>query len=214
MKKKVIILSILFIVFFILINIFYDFFYGDNASLLDKILFRKKYYSREIVECNVDYNNPEGTISKNNITVKLVSLKYEEGSGELEAEFDFNVEDGTRLRELRAMLRVHDNQEIFYNSSIGDMLFLGETDYVLYNSNLYSRLSTKNFGIAKQNTTDFNFSTMYDKKNLKLNLKLGKNYEVLGNLYIEFLDVIYMTDSYYCYKPMYPLGEYKFIINF
>lgn len=212
MKKKVIILSILFIVFFILINIFYDFFYGDNASLLDKILFRKKYYSREIVECNVDYNNPEGTISKNNITVKLVSLKYEEESGELEAEFDFNVEDGTELYEICAMLRIHDGQNIFYNSCVGRKMFLGETDYTLYNKNLYQKISTKGFEVSKQNEPKEEETPLGRKG--KLNFNLEKNYKISDKLYIEFLDVIVQMEPIDYYKPMYPLGEYRFIINF
>lgn len=219
MKKKIIFISIWLIIIFILINVLYGFFYEDDiSSIFDKIAFKKNYYSREILECNVDNNNEEeNIISKNNMSVELVSINYEQESGMLNAEFDFYTDDEIRLEKMRAMLRVHDDKNIFYNKSVGNMLYLGGTDYILYNRKLYSKLSNKNFDISKMDEEkEFNFSVRPGKngKKLKLEFNLGENYKISDSLYIEFLDLIYKPNFDTSQKPIYPLGEFKFIINF
>ena len=81
MKNKFIILCVSSIFFFILVNIFYGFFYEDNIeNIMDKILFRTKYYSREILEKTIKYNNigNDNIIRKNNISMRLANINYKE----------------------------------------------------------------------------------------------------------------------------------------
>lgn len=216
MKKKFFIISICFIVFFILINIFYDFFYGDNINnIIDKILFRKNYYLREILECNYNEKNSVAILSKNNISIKLSNVNYETEAGVLNVNFDIYTNNNEVLNELRFMLCVHDNKTMFYNNSVGDMLFVGNTDYLVYNKNLYSKLSTKKLNYSKLNEEkkfDIVNTSSPSCKNIKLEFNLGENYKIQDKLYIEFLDLIYKPQNDTSHKIFNPLGEFKFVI--
>lgn len=219
MGKKFIIIGIFFFIFFIFVNIFYGFFYEDNInSLRDKITFRIKYYSREILEQCLEYNKDSyAKISKDNISIELYNLSYEQSSGLLSINFNFYTNDKQILEKLRFMLRVHDDKNIYYNKSVGDLLFVGNTDYLLYNKNLYSKLSTKGLDTNQlDEDTSFNISNLENGKykTLSLTFNLGENYKISDNLYIEFLDLIYKPQYNNCYKIFNYLGEFKYKISF
>lgn len=218
MRKKIVIIGILFIVFFVLVNIFYGFFYEDNVgNLLDKITFRIKYYSREILKYNLDYNkNKNAIISKDNLSVELYDTNYDSSSGQLTINFKFYLNNEKNLERLRFMLRVHDDKKIYYNNSVGDQLFVGNTDYLLYNKNLYSKLSTKGFDTSKLNEeTTFRFSSLEHGKykTLSLTFNLGENNEISNNFYVEFLDIIYTPKYDNSYKVFDYLGEFRYKIS-
>ncbi len=218
MKKKFLVITICFIIFFILVNIFYNFFYGDDIdNIMDKILFRKNYYLREIIECNYDKNSSECIISKGNISIRLNNINYENSNRTLKVNFDFYTNDSKPLKSLRSMLRVHDDSNIYYNKSIGDRtLFVGNTDYLLYNKNLYSQISTKGFLTNQLNEDEiFDFSNTINSNCLQLELMfdLDKDNELSKVLYIEFLDLIYKCEYDNSNKIFYPIGECKFIID-
>lgn len=219
LKKKFVFIIIGLLMCFILINILYDFFYGDDIdNLYDKLYFRFRYYSREIIETTINSNDDSANnvLFQNNISVKLSSIDYDKTSGLLNANFDIYTNNEESLDKLRFMLCIHDDKSIFYNSSVGDMIFVGNTDYLLYNKNLYSKLSAKKLDVSKlDEDTQFNIvstpNTSY--KSIELNLNLGKNYEIQDKLYIEFLDLIYKTPNNTSHKIFDPLGEFKFVIN-
>ena len=219
MRKKFVIIVILFIVFFILVNTFYGFFYEDNVgNLLDKITFRIKYYSREILEYNLDYNKDKNAIiSKDNISAELYDTNYDPLSGQLTINFKFYTNNEKLIERLRFMLRVHDDEKIYYNHSVGDQLFVGNTDYLLYNKNLYPKLSTKGFDTSKlDEETSFRFSSLENGKykTLSLTFNLGKNNETSNNFYVEFLDIIYAQKYDNFYKVFDYLGEFRYKISF
>lgn len=220
MGKKFIAIGIFFLILFIFVNIFYGFFYEDNIdSLLDKITFRIKYYSREILEYSLDYNKNEmhSIISKDNISIELSNINYEQSSGKLTADFNFYTNDEKNLEKLRFMLRIHDNKNIYYNKSVGDNLFVGNTDYLLYNKNLYFKLSTKGLDTSKlDEDTSFKFSNLENGKckALSVVLDLDENYKISDNLYIEFLDLIYKPKYDNSYKVFNYLGEFRYKISF
>jgi len=220
LRKKFIIISILFFCFFILINIFYGFFYDDNIdNLLDKLSFRINYYSREILEQCLDYNKTKlpTIISKDDMSIELSNINYEQSSKKLSIDFNFYTNDERNLEKLRFMLRVHDGKKIYYNKSVGDNLFVGNTDYLLYNKNLYFKLSTKGLDSSKlDENTSFNLSDLENGKykTLSLIFNLGENCNTLDNLYIEFLDLIYKPEYDNCYKIFNYLGELKYKISF
>lgn len=222
MVKKFIIIGVILFIFFILVNIFYGFFYEDNVdNLIDKLSFRMKYYSREILECNLNYNKDEANInnviSKDNISIELYNINYDQSSGKLETNFKIYLNNEQNLEKLRFMLRVHDNKNIYYNKSVGDILFVGNTDYLLYNKNLYFKLSSKGLDTKKlDDDTSFNLSNSENGnyKILSLTFNLGANYKISDNLYIEFLDLIYKPESDNCYKIFKHLGEFKYKISF
>ncbi len=219
MRKKFVIIVILFIVFFILVNTFYGFFYEDNVgNLLDKITFRIKYYSREILEYNLDYNKDKNAIiSKDNISAELYDTNYDPLSGQLTINFKFYTNNEKLIERLRFMLRVHDDEKIYYNHSVGDQLFVGNTDYLLYNKNLYPKLSTKGFDTSKlDEETSFRFSSLENGKykTLSLTFNLGKNNETSNNFYVEFLDIIYAPKYDNSYKVFDYLGEFRYKISF
>ncbi len=220
MGKKFIIICIFFFVFFILVNIFYGFFYEDNIdSLQDKITFRIKYYSREILEHSFNNNENElpAITSKDNISIELSNINYEQESGKMTINFKFYTNDEKNLEKLRFMLRIHDNKNIYYNKSVGDNLFVGNTDYLLYNKNLYSKLSTKGLDTSKlDEDTSFKFSNLENGKykTLSLTFNFGENYKISDNLYIEFLDLIYKPECDNSYKLFNYLGEFRYKISF
>lgn len=219
LKKKFIFICIALLIFFVLINILYDFFYGDDIdNLYDKLYFRFRYYSREILETTINYNdsNTNNVLSKDNISIKLSSIDYEKSSGLLKANFEIYTKDESFLDKLHFMLRIHNNTELFYNSSVGDMLFVGNTDYLLYNKNLYPKLSAKKFDISKLDEAtrvDIVNTSNTNCKSIELNFNLGENYEIQDKLYIEFLDLIYKPLYKISHKVFDPLGEFRFIIN-
>lgn len=220
MKKKFIVIGIFFFIFFVFVNIFYGFFWEDNIdNLLDKIYFRIKYNSREILETSLKYNKNKLPIiiSKDNISVELYNINYEQSSGQMITNFKIYSNDGQTLEKLRFMLRVHDNKNVYYNKSVGDNLFVGNTDYLLYNKNLYYKLSTKGLDTGKLNDdTTFKLSNSEKSncKNLSLSFNLDKNYKISDSVYIEFLDLIYKLEQNNSYKIFNYLGEFRYKISF
>ena len=222
MKKKFIILSILIIIFIILINLFYGFFYDDNIeNVMDKILFRTKYYSREILDKHLEYNNindgEEYILSKNNISIKLLNINYEESSGNLKANFEVYANDDKTLNKIHFLSKINDDNNIFYNKQTGVRLYVDNLDYLLYNNNLYDKLSTKNLDTSKLDNENNSISTSQKDsktKNIEITLNLGENYKIQNSLYIEYLNIIYKPELHNSYKVFNSYGSFRFIIDF
>lgn len=218
--KKFIIVVLWLLFLGLIINLLYDFFRGDNVNnLYDKLYFRAKYYSREIIETTINYNDTSknNIISKNNISIKLSNISYEKENGLLNANFEIYTNDNSYLEKLRFMLCAHDDKSMFYNKSVGDMLFVGNTDYLLYNKDLYSKLSNKKYDIIKLDVDSqfrINNTENTNCKSVELKFNLGKNEIIQDKFYIEFLDLIYRQLNQVSNKIFDPLGEFKFIIEF
>lgn len=220
MKKKFIILGILAIIILICINLLYGFFYEDNIkNIMDKILFRTKYHSREIIDKQVLYGNFEkdSMITKNNISLKLSSINYEETSGILNADFELSSTEPNFLEEICYIMKINDKQNIFYNKRVGEKLYVDNLDYLLFNHDLYNKLSSKNLKTDKsENTTNLITLSKLNNNttNIKILLYLEKNYKVQESLSFEFFDLIYKPESNNSHKVFDSFGSFRFIINF
>lgn len=219
MKKKFIILGILTILILICINLLYGFFYEDNIkNVVDKFIFRNKYYSREIMDKQMLYGDFENNniLTKNNISIQLSNISYDQPSGKLNAIFEVSANDNQSLDKICFLLKVNDNKNIFYNKRVGEKLFVDNLDYLLYNNDLYYKLSTKNLdtsSLEKQNP--IGTSQKDDQtKNVEMTLYLGENYEISDDLYIEFLNLIYKPTSSNSHKVFDGYGSFRFVINF
>ena len=222
MKKKFIILGILAVVILICINLLYGFFYEDNIeNIMDKILFRTKYHSREIIDKHLKYNNikdeEEYILSKNNISIKLLDINYEESSGNLKALFEIYTTDDKTLNKIHFIPKINDNNNILYNKQVGVKLYVDNLDYLLYNNNLYNKLSTKSFSTNKLDNDDNSIiTTQKDSKtkNIEITLNLGENYKIQEYLSFEFLNIIYKPELDNSYKVFNSYGSFRFIIDF
>ena len=220
MKKKFIILWIFSIILFILVNIFYGFFYEDNIEkIVDKILFRTKYYSREILEESVEYSNTQNDnkLTKNNISIRLENIKYEETSGILKANFELSSIEPNYLNEISYIMKIDDKKNIFYNERVGEKLYVDNLDYLLFNHDLYDKLSTKKLNTDRLEIKEnlINLSKTNDNTtNIEILLNLEKHYKIQNCLSFEFLNLIYKPKSYNSYKVFNGFGSFKFVINF
>lgn len=218
-KKKVIFVTIWFLILYILINILYGVFFADDLKMLqNEIKFRIAYNSREIIETTLDYDSykkedASNVLSKDSISIKLSDIDYEQTTGVLKLNYDFYMNDGQSLDCIGAILRVHDDKKMSYNSFFGAAFVINRIDYLLYDENVYPII----FDTSKLD--DISFFEIYDSEDgtyqkLDLVFNLGENYEIQDNLYIEFLNVVYEPLGDFWYKAIEPLGEFKFIINF
>lgn len=220
MKKKFIILCVSSIIFFILVNIFYGFFYEDNIeNIMDKILFRTKYYSREILEKTIKYNNigNDNIIRKNNISIRLANINYKESSGILKANFELSSNEANSFDKISYMMKINDKQNVFYNERVGEKLYVDNLDYLLFNNNLYNKLSNKRLDTDKldDETHLITLSKLNETTtNIEITLNLEKNYKIQENLYIEFLNLIYQPKSNNSHKVFDGFGSFSFVINF
>lgn len=217
MKKKIIIILILYITISILVNVFYSFFYGDDISnIIDKVDFRKKYYSRKIVVQNYDSKiNTNSVFSEDMVSISLYNMSYEKKEGKLKFNLNFFLNDKRQIEDLCFILRVYTNNDILYNSIIGEKMYVDNTDYLLYNHTLYNSLSFKNFNTDNLNDTKFSIVNSLTKntKSIEVCLDIKKNYEITDNLYVEILDLIYKPALDNQYKLFDTLGELKFIVK-
>lgn len=217
MKKKIIIILILYITISILVNVFYSFFYGDDISnIIDKVDFRKKYYSRKIVVQNYDSKiNTNSVFSEDMVSISLYNMSYEKKEGKLKFNLNFFLNDKRQIEDLCFILRVYTNNDILYNSIIGEKMYVDNTDYLLYNHTLYNSLSVKNFNTDNLNDTKFSIvnSLTENTKSIEVCLDIEKNYEITDNLYVEILDLIYKPALDNQYKLFDTLGELKFIVK-
>lgn len=218
-KKKFIILSILTIVILVCINLFYGFFYEDNIkNVVDKIIFRTKYYSREIIDKQVLYGDFENNnmITKKNISMQLSNINYDQTNGKLDVNFKVSTNNNQSLDKICFLLKVNDNKNVFYNKRVGEKLFVNNLDYLLYNNDLYYKLSTKDLDTSKLENDGLISTPQQNKnsKNIEITLYLGENYEVSDNLYIEFLNLIYKPELDNSYKIFNSYGSFRYIINF
>lgn len=218
MKKKIIIIFILYIIISILVNIFYGFFYEDDiGNIIDKLNFRKKYNSRKIVTQTYDAKNDTNSMFSNNIvSISLSNLSYKKNEGKLKFNLIFSLKDKKTIEDLCFILKVHNNNNMFYNSIIGKKMYVDNTDYLLYNHNLYNKLSFKDFNIDNLNDKQFSIvnSNTKNEKNIEVCLNLKENYELSNNLYIEILGLIYKPKLENSYKLFDSIGELKYIVKF
>ena len=105
---------------------------------------------------------------------------------------------------------------MFYNSIIRKKMYVDNTDYLLYNHNLYNKLSFKDFNIDNLNDKQFSIvnSNTKNEKNIEVCLNLKENYELSNNLYIEILGLIYKPKLENSYKLFDSIGELKYIVKF
>lgn len=220
--KKFLIIILWITILNILISIFYGlFFTNDFQELKDEILFRTNYYSREIVSTTLDYSNIEDNInnvlSKENISIKITSISYYQSSGKLKLNLEFYTNDGQDLEQIMCMLRVCDNENIFYNDMLGVAESVDKIDYLVYTKKLYNNFDIKNLTtmkVDKKITGNIYYSNVENYKNVELDLDLEDNYEISNELNIKILDLIYTPAGDFSYKPIEPLGEFKFTIKF
>lgn len=167
-KKKVVFVTIWFLILYILINILYGFFYADDLKMLqNEIKFRIAYNFREIIETTLDYDSykkddESNVISKDSISIKLSDIDYEQTTGVLKLNYDFYMNDGQSLDSIGAILRVHDDKKMFYNSFFGVAFVVNRIDYLLFDENIYPITTTKNFDTSKLD--DFSFFKTYDSE--------------------------------------------------
>lgn len=230
MKKKIFAILIWLIIINILINIFYYLIMENGINILmPQLAFKLKYYFREVVEAEVDYNDLEkcNVVSKNNASIKLSNINYQKDSGELQLKFEFYTNNDYILENIGGVLRVYDDQKIFSHNCIGggfgdweniQYLLISEDMYRNvdfsneYNKQLYGELDDSNLNIDRL----FSINSLEDYPIIgELSLNLGKGYEISDNLYIDFLDFQYKSvDEFVWRKAIEPLGELKFIVNF
>ena len=120
MKKKFVFILIWLIVITILTNIFYYLIMEDGINiLLPQLAFKFKYYFREVIDITVDYKNLEenNVISKDNVSIKLSDINYQQDSGELNIKIEFYTNnDGDVLEYTSGVARVYDDKKIFSNT--------------------------------------------------------------------------------------------------
>ncbi len=229
MKKKFIIILIWLVIINILINICYYLIIEDGINIIiPELAFKFRYHFRERVSISLDYDNYEknNVISKENASIKLSNIKYEKESGKLNLKLEFFENNDYALDQIGGVIRIYDDKKIFFHGSFGgsfddwkNMEYLlfnrdlyGEVNYTdTYNQKLYGKLDDSNLNLDKLLNNVFENDTI----NTELSLDLGKDYEINNNLYIDILDYQYKSVDEFVYnKPMEPLGEFKFIINF
>lgn len=228
MKKKFIIVFIWFIILNILINVCYYLITENGIDvILPKISFEIRYFFREVIEKNIKYNNfsEDNTISKNNFSVNLSNIEYEQSSGELKLKFNFYTDDKQTLEYFGSILRIYDDNKIFYHNSLGSLAFSDNYKYLLYDTNVYDEIDSfdlynkKLYG--KLDDTNLNKETLIQTVNMETNiyaettLYLGENYKIPNKLYIDFIDLQYKSvDRFIAHRVIEPLGEFRFIITF
>lgn len=226
-KKKVIFAIIYVLILIIVINILHIFFYRQIAffkeqlkQVPEKISFRKEYYSRKILETTLDYDNysqNENILSTEDISIKLRDINYDKPSGVLKANFDFYMNDGQCLDDVRFKLKSTDKEYLFYDNQVGDIAYMDNFDYLFYDQHEFYKVANKHLNQSKINRTkEFEIATSDDgmNKTFQLEFNLGKNYEIKEKINISFFNVIYRPLGDFLYKAIEPLGEFKFIINF
>lgn len=232
MKKKIFAILIWLIIINILINIFYYLIMENGINIIiPQLAFKLKYYFREVAEVTVDYNDLDknNVVSKNNISIKLSSINYEQASGELNLKFEFYTNNDNILENIGSVLRIYDNKKIFYHgyggttiwdSDTATNLLLGKNMYGefdesnFYNKKLFGELDDTNFN-SGLGTTITGLDNDDEPVIEEVTLNLGKGYEISDNLYIDFLDFQYKSvDEFVWRKAIEPLGELKFIVNF
>lgn len=215
-KKKFILILIWLVLLGVLINVLYGFIYENDAEILkEELKFHFRYYTRTTVKKKLNYqefNNEDSSISKNNISIKLSEINYDETTGKLKLDFEFFTNDNQIFdTNIGCITRIYDSQNIFYNSLVGSM----GTEYTerLLNKNMYKKL----------NDSKLNENNIYElvdlddetSKKLEINLELGENYKISNYLNIEFLDFTYKTvDEFLYHRAIEPIGEFQFMISF
>lgn len=208
------------LIWIFLLNIFvmlaYGFFYENDASKLKEVaVYKFRFHTRTIAKTSLEYdkfNDAQNVVSKNNISIKLADINYEKASGNLKLNFEFYTNDKQNFdRNIGTILRIYDDNNLFYNFSLGNLstenkeLLLEEKKYKELDDSLLDESS--NFEIMDSEQG-------YCKK-VEINLNLGKDYQILNALNIEFQDFTYRTeDEFLVHRAIEPMGEYKFIVNF
>lgn len=231
MKKKAFIILIWFIVINILINVCYYFIFENGFNIImPQIAFKTRYFFRKTVDVTVDYKEFEknNVVSKDNISIKLCNINYEKNSGELKLEFEFDTNNDYPLDYIGGVQRIYDDKKIFYHTLFGTSFYdTGNIKYLLYSENMYgvvdgsNRYNKKIYGELDDSNFNDEPGITYDNMNddepiyEELTLNLGKDYDITGQLYIDFIDVQYKTvDEFEYHKAFEPLGVLRFIINF
>lgn len=228
MKKKFVIILIWLIILNILINICYYLVNEDGIHIiLQKVSFKVRYFFRETIEQEINYSNyiKNNVISKNNLCIKLSNINYKESSGELKLGFNFYTDDNQTLEYFGSVIRIYDDSKIFYHNLLGSTVFFDNTNYLLYNTNLYGEINPSDLYNKKLygqlDDINLNKDTIIETVNSDKNilaetvLYLGKNYKIHDKLYIDFIDLQYKSvDKFIAHRPIEPLGEFKFIVNF
>lgn len=231
MKKKLAITLIWLAIITILVNVcYYLILEGGIGIVKNKLDFSIKYHFREIIETNIEYNdyNENNIISKNNLSVKLSNISYEKNSGDLKIKFEVCTNDDQILEGVGSVIRIYDENKLFYHSMSGNLYMTDNIDdYLLYNTNVYDEIKiTENYNVniyGELDDTNFNLDKLCeittsedDKfKIIELSINLGENYQISDKLFIDFLDMQYKTvDEFTAHRLIEPLGELKFIIEF
>lgn len=211
MKKKFFIILLLLLISFVIVNLSYDFFMIDGVkSIREKIVYRRFYNEREVLE-NV---NNENELTHGNITVELKEKSYDKETGKIKMFFVFSHVDNFEIYNMYSMLRVHDGSKMFFNKAVGEnKSFVDDIDYFVYNYNLYSMLSNKEFEIdAIDFDEKFFFMREGKTQELEIILDIGKEYQKGDVIYVEFLDLLFSAGGF-PQKAFDYLGEFRFKIE-
>lgn len=230
MKKKFIIIFAWIIVINILINVFYYLIIENGFEIITRqFAFRKRYYFREIVNVNLDYNNYENNniFSKDNMFIELSNIDYEKWSGKLKTKFTFYMNNDDVLDTVGGILRIYDDKKIFYHGYLGGYWDSNNMEYLMFDENIYGEVNLEDLYNKKLygelDDTNLNldefiiFNNVYNNEPIEaeLSLNLGKEYEISEKLYIDIIDFQYKSvDEFLPKKIFNPLGEIKFIVNF
>lgn len=212
MKKKFFIILLLLIVAFVIVNLSYDFFMADGIkSIREKIVYRKFYNEREILE-NV---NNETALTHGDITVELKEKSYDKETGKVRLFFVFSNIKDIGIFDMYSMIRVHDGTKIYFNKAVGEnKKFVDDIDYFVYNYHLYSMLSSKGFEIDDIDYNEkFFFMTEGKTQELEIILDIGKEYQSGDSIYVEFLDLLFSQGAGNPQKAFDYLGEFRFKIE-
>lgn len=212
MKKKVFIVFVIFIIAFVIVNLLYDFFMADDVkSIREKIVYRKFYNEREILE-NV---NNENALTHGDITVELKEKSYDKETGKVRLFFVFNNIKDIGIFDMYSMIRVHDGSKIYFNKAVGEnKTFVDDIDYFVYNYHLYSMLSSKGFEIDDIDFDEkFFFMREGDTQELEIILDIGKEHQKGDIIYVEFLDLLFSQGAGIPQKAFDYLGEFRFKIE-
>ena len=212
MKKKVFIVFVIFIIAFVIVNLLYDFFMADDVkSIREKIVYRKFYNEREILE-NV---NNENALTHGDIIVELKEKSYDKETGKVRLFFVFNNIKDIGIFDMYSMIRVHDGSKIYFNKAVGEnKTFVDDIDYFVYNYHLYSMLSSKGFEIDDIDFDEkFFFMREGDTQELEIILDIGKEHKKGDIIYVEFLDLLFSQGAGIPQKAFDYLGEFRFKIE-
>lgn len=232
MKKKFIIIFIWLIVISMLVNILYYLIMENGINILmPQIAFKFKYYFREVIDITVDYKNLEenNVISKDNISIKLSNINYQQDIGELNIKLESYTNSNDVLDGIGGILRVYDEKKIFFNGPVGALLKdMKNTKYLLYTEDIYGNVEAeeisnkKLFGKLDYSNLNTDYFDRFDINNsddnsiaTNLTLDLGKGYKIPDKLYISVINFVYKSVDEFMYrKAIEPLGELKFIVEF